>query len=1034
MTEPDQDFGTVGWKIGGSLQARRLWRWSLSAAIVLAAMYLAVLLLVTDSNALQAFDNFSGLISSGLAALTLLFCAWRAREAPGKSAGAWLLIGLGYAAFCAGEGLTALGGGYGQGSLSYAMDALYLAYYPLFFLGVLGLPKAPLTAGERLRVTGDIAVVVLAAGIFMWALLVGPSLAAGGRDFLMNFNAIAFPLGDLALLWAVLSLMIGSEDRSAVGVYRLLAAGAILLILTDIALSLRLVGMLAWAGKWLGLGWFVSHLFAILAGMRQLGAPGREKGEAEPPRPKARPSGGSFYLAYACLTGVLVILMVSNRSAFNPVTAVAVFALLLLVLLRQVAGVRENARLYRNLHQAHEGLEGRVQERTVELAKANEDLLAEVGERKKAEGRLQRQLKELKVLGAVAGMASDAPDEGTLLSGVTKVIRDQLYPDNCGVLLYDPEAGILRHAGSYHRHSDEVRVEDVPLGRGIVGRVVRTGKPVTVSDVRRDPDYIPMDPTMRSEIAVPIKVGNRVLGVLDAESAALEAFSQEDERVLSTLASQLATALERLRGAVAMRESEERFRSLSDAAFEGIGISENGRLIDANARLAEILGHEGNDLVGRDLREFLAPESGRRIAESLHQKHGEILEYDAIKKDGTRIVIEKQGRDMPYLGRTVRVSAIRDITDRRRDEDRIRLQVRRLAALRDIDSAISSNLDLTVTMGMFLEHVVAQLGVDAAEILLLDEKGDTLVVASTRGLQPGVLASAYPLKGSFVGRVALQREALSVCDIAAPPPRGSSGAPLPMEVSASGFRSYFAVPLVSKEVAVGVLEVFARSPMHPHGEWMNFLETLAGQAAIAVENRHLFESIQRSNLSLKQAYDTTLEGWSRALELRDEETQGHTVRVAELTLRLARAAGLAEEELVHVRRGALLHDIGKMGIPDGILLKPGPLSVEEWAVMRRHTTYAHELLSPVAFLAPALDIPYCHHERWDGTGYPRGLRGEAIPLAARVFSVVDSWDALSHDRPYRSAWPGEKVRAYLLEKSGSHFEPRLVDLFLAMES
>jgi putative nucleotidyltransferase with HDIG domain len=275
---------------------------------------------------------------------------------------------------------------------------------------------------------------------------------------------------------------------------------------------------------------------------------------------------------------------------------------------------------------------------------------------------------------------------------------------------------------------------------------------------------------------------------------------------------------------------------------------------------------------------------------------------------------------------------------------------------------------------------------------------------------------------------------LAVFDTAATGQNLREDLPLPRQVTACGFRSYFVAPLVVKGQAVGALELFALSPLQPDREWMNFLETLAGQAAMAVNNRRLFESIRQSNRDLGEAYDTTLEGWSRALELRDRETQGHTLRVAEFTLRLARAAGIAEDDLVHVRRGALLHDIGKMGIPDGILLKPGPLDKEEWAVMRKHTTYAHELLSPVQFLIPALDIPYCHHERWDGTGYPRGLKGEAIPLPARVFSVVDSWDALSHDRPYRPAWSSDQVRAYLREKSGSHFEPRLVDLFLAMES
>src|SRR4030095_309227 len=148
-------------------------------------------------------------------------------------------------------------------------------------------------------------------------------------------------------------------------------------------------------------------------------------------------------------------------------------------------------------------------------------------------------------------------------------------------------------------------------------------------------------------------------------------------------------------------------------------------------------------------------------------------------------------------------------------------------------------------------------------------------------------------------------------------------------------------------------------------------------------------------------YDSTIEGWSRALDLRDRETEGHTIRVTEMTLKIARIAGMADAELVHLKRGALLHDIGKMGIPDAILLKPDKLETEEWVIMRRHPVYAYELLLPIEYLQPSLDIPYCHHEKWDGSGYPRGLKGEQIPLAARLFAVIDVWDALRSDRPYR---------------------------------
>ena len=192
-------------------------------------------------------------------------------------------------------------------------------------------------------------------------------------------------------------------------------------------------------------------------------------------------------------------------------------------------------------------------------------------------------------------------------------------------------------------------------------------------------------------------------------------------------------------------------------------------------------------------------------------------------------------------------------------------------------------------------------------------------------------------------------------------------------------------------------------------------------------------NLQRANEELERAYNETLQGWSRALELRDNETQGHSKRVTELTIRLARAVRIKEEHMIHVYRGALLHDIGKMGIPDSILHKPGPLSSEEWKIMRMHPVYAYELLSSIEYLRPALDIPYCHHEKWDGTGYPQGLKGEAIPLSARIFAVVDVWDALRSDRPYQASWPVEKVLTHIREQAGIHFDPKIVEVFLKLE-
>ena len=235
------------------------------------------------------------------------------------------------------------------------------------------------------------------------------------------------------------------------------------------------------------------------------------------------------------------------------------------------------------------------------------------------------------------------------------------------------------------------------------------------------------------------------------------------------------------------------------------------------------------------------------------------------------------------------------------------------------------------------------------------------------------------------------------------------------------------MPLVAKGEVKGVLEIFHREFLDMDEERKSFLNMLAGQAALAIDNALMFESLEKANVELIMAYDATIEGWSQALELRDQETQGHSARVLDLTLQLSTYMRLPENDMQDIRRGVLLHDIGKMGIPDAILHKPGPLTDEEWEVMRKHPQYAFDMLAPIVYLRNSLDIPYSHHEKWDGTGYPRHLKGETIPLAARLFSIVDVYDALTSDRPYRKAWSKEKTIEYISGESGKHFDPRVVD-------
>jgi PAS domain S-box-containing protein/putative nucleotidyltransferase with HDIG domain len=353
-------------------------------------------------------------------------------------------------------------------------------------------------------------------------------------------------------------------------------------------------------------------------------------------------------------------------------------------------------------------------------------------------------------------------------------------------------------------------------------------------------------------------------------------------------------------------------------------------------------------------------------------------------------------------------------------------RVQRLSALRAVDMAIGSSMDLRVVLNVLLDQLTIHLNINAASVLLLKSRMQFLEYAAGRGfLTTGILQTRLRLNDRIVGSSILDHRIFQLNEIS----DGSESYFQERGLAGEKFVSYFAIPLVAKGQLKGVLELFHRTPLAPDLEWLDFLEMLAGQAAIAIDNATLFNELQRSNTELHLAYDTTLEGWVRALDLRDQETEGHTKRVTDVTIQLAREMGIPENELVHVRRGALLHDIGKMAISDSILQKPGPLTDEEWIVMRKHPVYAKDLLSPISYLRPAIVIPYCHHEKWDASGYPRGLGGTDIPLAARIFAIVDVWDALRSKRAYREAWPDEKVFDYLRQQIGIHFDPRISEKF-----
>jgi len=428
----------------------------------------------------------------------------------------------------------------------------------------------------------------------------------------------------------------------------------------------------------------------------------------------------------------------------------------------------------------------------------------------------------------------------------------------------------------------------------------------------------------------------------------------------------------------------------------------------------------------------------RRLRSSQHVAEAPVVLVTALDDRESRLIGIEAGADdfiAKPIDRAELRARVRTITRLNRyrllveERQKLERQLERMTALRAIDLAVTAFLDLRITLDVLLRQITTQLHIDAACVLLLNPDSMVLEFAAGRGFRDRTVEmDRFRLGEGAVGRAALERRTLHLTDVEMALMDENRAAIM----HTHHFQSYHSVPLLAKGEIKGMLEVFHNLSWANESEQVDFLEMLGRQAAIAVDNAQLFASLQRSNADLMHAYEATLEGWSRALDLRDKETEGHTQRVTEVTLQLAQAFGLNENDLVHVRRGALLHDIGKLGVPDSILRKPGPLTPDEWVIMRKHPVYAYELLSPIPYLRPALDIPYYHHENWDGKGYPHGLAGEQIPLAARIFAVVEAWDALRSDRPYRPSWPKQAVLAHLQAEAGKRFDPRVVQAFLEL--
>ena len=487
----------------------------------------------------------------------------------------------------------------------------------------------------------------------------------------------------------------------------------------------------------------------------------------------------------------------------------------------------------------------------------------------------------------------------------------------------------------------------------------------------------------------------------------------------------------------ALRESEAKYRTLVEripAIIYTAAVDESKTRLYVSPQVESILGFTPEEyLADSELwSELIHSDDRQRIlgeAEYFYTT-GEpfISEYRTFTRDGRTLwlhdeaVMLRDSTDKFQFIQGVRM----DITERKLAEEKIKTPLAQLASLRAIDAAIMSTHDLRMIFYILLSQTIAKLQVHAARILLFNASEKILEFGAAQGFRTADIEKANVHLGEEIaGRAA--REGTLIDGHRLTKEFFVSTAPVLAE---EGFTCFYAVPLISKGKIKGVLEVFEREHLHHDRGWVDFLNSLAGQAAIAIDSISLFNDLQRSNADLSLAYESTLEGWSAALDLRDRETEGHTQRVTKLTEQIAISMGITGNELLNMRRGALLHDIGKVGVPDRILRKRGPLTSYEWKIMRKHPQFAYDMLSPIGYLHDALDIPFSHHEKWDGSGYPHGLKGDEIPLAARIFAVVDVYDALTSNRPYRASWSRRKTLKYIRNQAGIHFDPQIVELFM----
>ncbi len=471
----------------------------------------------------------------------------------------------------------------------------------------------------------------------------------------------------------------------------------------------------------------------------------------------------------------------------------------------------------------------------------------------------------------------------------------------------------------------------------------------------------------------------------------------------------------------AILESEEKFRTLAQTAAAGIFIYKGGPFVYVNPMWTEITGYSDDELSRLKFPDLVTT-SSKDLVQKYYQER---LQNDTSLKRYETQIQSKSGQNkwvdittsgILYEGEQAFIGTAVDITERKQKENELEMVAKISEALR----VAMTRDEIRPTV---LREVMNFLEIDGALISTIERGKDLSYIDRAMGCWAPLDMVTMKVSEGLTGYIIVTGKTY-VNNHASHDPHFAFPELLTNLSSIAG------VPLITKGETIGALLIGSTHILSDNE--IRLLKTIGDMTASAIHRSDLYEQTSLQAHELKQAYDATLEGWAHALELRDKETQGHSLRIANMTIKLAKRMGYKTEDLENVRRGALLHDIGKMGVPDTVLLKPGSLSEDEWTLMQKHPVYAREMLVDLPYFKDAIDIPYCHHEWWDGTGYPRGLKTTEIPLVARIFSIVDSWDALISDRPYRKAWSKRDALSHIIDQSGNHFDPEVVNAFVQM--